>query len=162
MATPLLGPADLVSATSQAVVDRYFDDDGDGNADPSLVALLIDNTSSAIRTKLLKAFGEEQIVAYSAEPLFKMHGAFMALHLAAKRRPEWRDPQGNAPFRTDWTDAMKYFDDLSKGNTRIPQERDVGGHPILGGNQRAEPPDRATYVFAPDPNRRNYQGSGGY
>ena len=162
MADPFITPGDLVTATSQAVVDRYFDDDGDGLADPALVDTVIENTTSAILAKLLKGFSAEQITILSAEPLFKMHASFMALHLAAKRRYEWRDPQGNAPFRTDWADAMKYFDDLSKGNARSPQEATAGTHPIIGGHQIAEPPQRPTYVFAPDPNRGNYQGSGGY
>lgn len=154
--------ADLIAATSQAVVDRYFDDDGDGAADPDLVELTLVNVTSAIDAKLLRAFSAAQIAQFAAEPLFKMHAAYMALHLAAKRRTEWRDPQGNAPFRTDWVDAMKYFDDLSKGVARSPQEQHAGSHPILGGAQILPAAGQPSYVFAPDPNRGNPRGSGGF
>ncbi len=158
----LIIAADLVSATSQAVVDRYFDDDGDGMADPALLDLILANTTGAIYAKLLSGFSAQQVALFAQEPLFKMHGAFVALHLAAKRRTEWRDAQGNAPFRTDWNDAMKYFSDLSSGNTRSPQESIAGTHPVIGGNQVAPLPQQPTYIFAPDPNNKNYQGSGGY
>lgn len=162
MSDPFITAGDLVAATSQAAVDRYFDDDGDGLADTALVDRILANTTSAILAKLLKAFNAESITILAAEPLFKMHAAFMAMHLAAKRRIEWRDAQGMAPFRTDWSDAMKYFDDVSKGNARSPQEATAGTHPIIGGRQIVPQPDQATYVFAPDPNRGNYRGSGGY
>lgn len=155
-------PADLVAATSQAVVDRYFDDDGDGLADPSLVALLISNTCSAIATTMLEGWSEEQIAKLAVEPLFKMHAAFMALHLAAKRRTEWRNAAGEAPFRVDWADAQKYFKALASGNARSPKEAQAGTHPIIGGNLISPAPQQAAYVFAPDPNRGNRRGSGGY
>jgi phage gp36-like protein len=155
-------PADLVAATSQRVVDQYFDDDGDGVADTALVTSMCTMASSAIDAKLLRAFSKDQIVLFAAEPLFKMWGAFMAMHLAAKRRPEWRNASDEAPYRSDWDQAMKYFDDLSKGNVRAQAEATAGQHPILGGHQIANPPTLPTFVFAPDPNRGNPGGSGGY
>jgi hypothetical protein len=153
---------DLVAATSQAVIDRYFDDDGDGIADPGLVTQMILNASSAIDAVLLKGFSADAIVQLALEPLFKHHGAYATLHMAAKRRPEWRDAQGNAPYRTDWNDAMKYYADLAAGNARSQKESTAGTHPIIGGHQIANAPPLPTYVFAPDPNRGNPGGSGGY
>jgi hypothetical protein len=157
-----LAPSDLVAATSQAVVDRFFDDDGDGAADVALVARTIANVMSAIDTMLLKSWSPAAIVLLSAEPLFKMHAAFMVLHMGAKRRYEWRDAQGNAPFRTDWNDAQKYFDALSKGDTRAAREDVAGRAPAIGGNLIMPQGNAPSYVFTPDPNNRDYRGRGGY
>jgi hypothetical protein len=164
MSTQYIFAADLLSATSQAAVDRYFDDNGDGVADASVVTDMCVKASSAADTKLLKGFSAAAIVLLMQEDLNKMHLAYVALHFAAKRKPEWRDDQGNAPYFVDFNQAMKQFDDLSKGNTRAQQESAAGTHPAIGGNLIMNQPGgpQPTYVFAPDPNNKNPLGSGGY
>jgi hypothetical protein len=162
MSTQYIFAADLLSATSQAAIDRYFDDNGDGAADGSIVTDMCIKASGIADTKLLRGFTAAQIVLLMQEDLAKMHLAYIALHLAAKRKPEWRNDDGNAPYLVDFNQAMKHFDDLSKGNTRAQQESAAGTHPVIGGNLIMNRPPDPTYVFAPDPNNNNKIGSGGY
>jgi phage gp36-like protein len=150
---------DLRSAASQADIDRYYDDDGDGAADASVVADLNDKASSTFDAKLLQEWAPLQVVELMKEPLAKMHCAYTSLHLAAKRKREWRDAEGNAPYKVDYAEAMKYLDDLVKGAARSKKEDTAGRNPVIGGNLNSdyEPP---RFVFAGT--RDKPAGSGGF
>jgi hypothetical protein len=151
--------SDLLTAASQADIDRYFDDDGDGAADAARVADINAKASSVCDAKLLQTWTPAQVAELMKEPLAKMHCAYISLHLAAKRRDEWRNEDGNAPYFVDFNQAMKYLDDLVKGAARSQKETTGGINPVIGGtiNSDYDPP---TFVFAGT--RDKPAGSGGF
>lgn len=154
--------SDLLAVTSQACIDRYFDDDGNGSADPDLVAGACSNASNYAETKLIKGWPLPSIRQLLLDPIAKMHLAWVAFHFGARRKPEWRDEQGRAPFWQEFAQATKYFDDMSKGEDRNAHENTAGVHPAIGGHQITPGPQQSAYVFAPDPNRGVYRRPGGY
>jgi hypothetical protein len=161
--TALLTAADLLNVTSQAVIDRYGCDDGSGTASSTILNQAIANASSWVVGKSLRGWTMDQITTLMADELAKMQLAWVVLHFLARRRPEWRDDQGRAPFAQEYAEAAKYFDGLGKGLERSPQElHGAGAHPAIGGKVIMPQGQMATYVFAPDPNRGNPGGSGGY
>jgi hypothetical protein len=138
---------DLLTAASQADIDRYFDDDGDGAADSARVDDLNAKASSVCDAKLLQTWSPAAVVELMKEPLAKMHCAYISLHLAAKRRDEWRNPDGKAPYFVDYEQALKYFDDLVKGQARSLKEDKAGPNPGIGGELQSDY-DPPRFVFA--------------
>lgn len=153
---------DLLTVVKQSTIDRYFDDDGDGHADPDIVALQCLAASNWVETKLLKGWPLESIRELLKDPEAMRHLAWAVIHFGASRVTEWRDAEGRAPFWLEFSRGEKFFAELSKGEARSAHESTAGTHPIIGGRQIMPPSNMPTYVFAPDPNRGNPGGSGGY
>lgn len=49
------------------------------------------------------------------DPILLMHLAWVACQMAAERRPEFTDENGNGPFKAQYERAEKYFVNISKG-----------------------------------------------
>ena len=159
----LITSAELADNVGQANVDRYFDDVGAGVADPTLVGKALDTASGIAYSIALSSWTPDKIPALAADPLFKFHVAWCAMHVRARTKPEWRDANDNAPFLVEYKDATAYFKSLQQGDLRSQGEPQAGTPPTVGGTLNSdagpnrEPP---TFIFAATPTKP--LGSGGF
>jgi hypothetical protein len=148
---------DLESAAGVAEVARLFDDNGDGVVDPDLVAGPSEGASALLDTYLLEGWTQEAIRDLVADPLLRRHVAWVAIHFRAQSKPEWRDQNGIAPYRTEYKDALDHFDRLSKGRARSRKEATAGDNQMTRGQvSRGCPP----FVIAAS--RNDPRGPGGF
>jgi phage gp36-like protein len=139
-------------------VVRVFDEDGDGIADPHLVAEACEAASGHLDSFLLEGFGPEGVrKLLNDDPILVRHVAWVAMHFGAQGKAEWRDGNGNAMFRAEFVDATKHFDALAKGKARSKGEARAGENVMTRGRVNRGCPN---FVFASS--RNDPKGPGGF
>jgi len=154
--------SDLIGNIGAARVDQLFAADGSGTADPAQVEVVCEQASAFFDTCGLEGWGREQLLELAKDPLIRRNIAWVALYYGAQGKSEWRNADGVAQYRVEYQDAVKHFERLAKGALRSRAEAMAGKHPIIGGRQILPQGQMATYIFAPDPNRGNPGGAGGF
>lgn len=160
MSTAYIDAAYMATIVGQANVDRYFCDDGSGNASAALVNVAINQASAAFDSDVYGSYQDPPArVQLATDDVVKMNLAWCALHFGARRRPEWRDDQGRAPFHVEYAEARKHFKDLQQAKQRSQAEPTAGVNPLVGGNLNSDyaPP---TFIFAGTSTKP--AGSGGF
>lgn len=111
--------AQLEDAMSDPNLVACLDDDGSGSLSPTEEALATDPDSGAIARASSIADGYLALAGYSIPltgdaitPAMRHHVAFLAAHFCAKRRPEYRDQQGRAPYWSEAAEAREFFKEL--------------------------------------------------
>lgn len=95
---------------AQRLID-CTDDDRDGVADAAVVAAILAD-ATAVMEVALQAAGHE-IPVETVTPFMRLQGAWVGAHLAARRRPEWHDEKGNAPYHVEHDQALKELGKLA-------------------------------------------------
>src|SRR5882724_10763656 len=135
MSTAYIAAAYMATIDGQANVDRYFCDDGSGTASAPLVTAAINQASAAFDSDVYGSYADVPARATLAtDDVVKMNIAWCALHYGARRKPEWRDDQGRAPFYVEYGEARKHFKDLQQAKQRSQNEPTAGTNPLVGGN----------------------------
>jgi hypothetical protein len=158
MATPPdIDQAFLERSVGAATVARWFDDDGDGVADASIVADYLARATATARGKLSTSFPAALIDILKVDEQYQHQVAMIALGLACQRKPEWMNPDGSFPYERQMSMAKKELLDISKGVERLYYEKDAP-NPTVNGSSRPGPP--LTPTFAATKNRPG--GPGGF
>lgn len=163
--------ADLYSRVDPNKVLAYFDDDNNGViADgDSQVDAVLSAAEAEMYARLMRAYPGDPADAGGAmqslvneDPALKGHVIFVALQLAAERRPEFTNAEGVGPYQTQWNRAITYFETLSKGLQRSRGERTAGVGANSGGNLQPRPPATTERQFIFAPSKSSPNGHGGF
>ena len=84
------------------------DDTTEGTADADVVADVIARASGILDGYLQTAGYTVPRTGAGITVALRHHTSGVAAHLAARRRPEYRDAQGQAPYRQDYADALAW------------------------------------------------------
>lgn len=87
------------------------DDDGDGVADAQVVAGILADATAVMEVALQTA--GHTIPVEVVTPFMRLQGAWIGAHLAARRRPEWHDDKGNAPYHVEHDQALEELGKLA-------------------------------------------------
>lgn len=112
------------------------DDDSSGSPDADVVADVLDRASGILDGYLQTAGYSVPLSGASVTAALRHWTCAVAAHLVAKRRPEYRDAQGVAPYRSDWNDAMAWAQKVADGKIQLEGTDTVGG----GGPSEADTP----------------------
>lgn len=111
--------AQLEGTMSDPNLVACLDDDGSGSLSPTEEALATDPDYGVIARASSVADGYLVLAGYAVPltgdaitPAMRHHVAFLAAHYAAKRRPEYRDQQGRAPYWAEAAAAIEFFKEL--------------------------------------------------
>lgn len=103
-----------------------LDDDGDGSLDAGEEALATDTDTGVIYRAGAVADGYLAAGGYSIPlgasqitPALRHHVGMVAAHLAAQRRPQFRDQQGRAPYWQEQTEARAFFEAVRDGKVSL-------------------------------------------
>ena len=80
------------------------DDDHDGVADTAIVQGILDDATAVMEVALQTA--GHAIPVEVVTPFMRLQGAWIGAHLAARRRAEWHDEKGNAPYHVEHDAAL--------------------------------------------------------
>jgi hypothetical protein len=153
-----VAPVDVERRIGAVNFARLCDDDGDGVADPAIVAEVLEEASRIAEGILLRAFSLSTIAKLAASDI-ALRGAIcdVAIGLAGRRRPELLGPTGN-PYTEMRKDGERVLFNMTKAEQRIAAEEQHGVNGTIGGGISVGLP--AKHVFAPS--RTNPRGSGGF
>lgn len=144
--------ADLALYMAAPSLAACADDDESGTADPSVVTDVLDRASGILDGYLQTAGYAVPLTGTSVTTALRHWTCAVAAHLVAKRRPEFRDASGVAPYRSDWDDALAWARLVADGKLQLegtdtvggsgPAESDSGGGMVLHAyrGQRPSPP----------------------
>ena len=154
----LVEQADVERRIGRQSFARLCDDDGDGVADPAVVADLLEEATHVAEGILLRAFSRATIAKLAATDV-ALRGAIcdLAIGLAGRRRPELLGPNGN-PYTEMRKEGERVLAMMCKAEQRIAAEENVGANATIGGATTRPVPPR--HVFATS--RTNPRGSGGF
>lgn len=104
------------------------DDDSSGAADAAVVADVLERASGILDGYLQTAGYTVPVTGTAVTAALRHWTCAVAAHLVAKRRPEFRDGQGVAPYRSDWLDAMAWAQKVADGKLQLEGTDTVGGN----------------------------------
>ena len=160
MSSDYIDPNELADLVGQANVDRYFADDASASASTPLMNSAIRQASAIFDSDVMGSFPDPVARQKLAEDdVIRMHISWCAIHFGARRKPEWRDDQGRAPFWNEFAEARKHFKDLQQAKQRSQQEPQAGTNPLVGGKLNADY-DPPRFIFAGTSTKP--AGSGGF
>lgn len=101
----LIVRADIELAMGVQRLIDCTDDDHDGHADTPVIDRILADASAVAEVELQA--GGFLLPLSTVTPYVRAQVAWIAAHLAARRRPEWHDDQGRAPFWQEHEQARK-------------------------------------------------------
>lgn len=128
--------AQLALYMSEPPLTACADDDESGASDGAVVTDVLDRASGILDGFLQTAGYSVPLTGPAVTAALRHWTCAVAAHLVAKRRPEFRDAQGNAPYRSDWLDAMAWAQKVADGKLQLEGTDSVGG----GGPSEADTP----------------------
>lgn len=108
-----LTSAQLAALMYDARLVDCTDDDGDDAADPAIVSDVIERASGVMDGYFQAAGLDVPLTGDAITAAVRHHTGFVAAHYAAQRRPQFRDAQGNAPYRAEYLDAIAWAKDVA-------------------------------------------------
>jgi len=126
---------------------QFFDDDGDGVADASIVAEVLADADADVRAHLKgKGYTDDDLDQLVADQTLRRTAAAIAMGYAGERRSEWLNDQGQGRFHQVRERAIQRLKAMQKADLRIPSEAAVGvkNKRVGAGIDAADPP----FVFA--------------
>lgn len=151
MTTPDIDQAFFEEAIGAATVARYFDDDGSGAADATLVERFLQIGTRSVRDELAMAFSEATLDLVRANEHYKYTIALVAISRRAMTRPEWLLPDNSWPYESQRKDAEKKLNAIAKGLQRLSTEATAGKNPMLKSRGPLSVNADAAPIFAPSP-----------
>jgi hypothetical protein len=152
---------DLEDTVGASNVSTYFDDDSDGVAETPLVERFLERATAYAEGILGHAWSAAPagpLDTLDEDPRFIDALCWIALALAAKRRPQWMLPDGSFPFAGEMKRVTGDLKTIAAGLDHFAAEQDTTRNPQTTGSAgRALPPSP---VFATS--RSNPSGSGGF
>jgi phage gp36-like protein len=113
--------AELETLMYSARLVDCADDDGNGTSDAAVVTDILARASAFLDDAAVAAGYTLPLSATGLTPLVREHIGWIAAHLAARRRPQYRDAQGHAPYYQEHLAALAWLKDVRAGT--------VGLHP---------------------------------
>lgn len=165
MAARYLAQSDLEAVVGAQRILQLFDDDNSGvlsAAELVNVVLVLEQAEAQVDSVMMLAYSNDLITDLAnADAVFKYHASWIALEFSAERRGEFGGEKGEGPYSTQFTRAMQFFKQLSKGRKRSKGESAAGVGANVGGNLNPTlPADANRFTFAPDDD--NPTGHGGF
>jgi phage gp36-like protein len=108
-----LSSAQLAALMYSARLVDCTDDDGNGVADPAIVADVIERASGVMDGYFQASGLAVPLTGTAITAAVRHHVGFVAAHFAAQRKPEYRDAQGFAPYRQEYVDALAWGDKIA-------------------------------------------------
>ncbi len=102
------------------------DDTTEGTADADVVADVIARAAGLMDGYLQTAGYTVPRTGAGITAALRHHTSGVAAHLAARRRPEYRDAQGQAPYRQDYTDALAWGQKVADRKIRLEGDEPEG------------------------------------
>lgn len=102
------------------------DDTTEGTADADVVADVIARASGILDGYLQTAGYTVPRTGAGITVALRHHTSGVAAHLAARRRPEYRDAQGQAPYRQDYADALAWGQKVADRKIRLEGDEPEG------------------------------------
>jgi hypothetical protein len=151
--------SDLEDVAGAAEVARLFCSDGSGVADPHLIASACQRASALFDSYVAQGWTDPAArrKLINDDPFLVDRISWVAMHLRAQAKTEWRDANGVAPFHTEYSDACGHFDRLAKGKARSKGEERAGSSVMSRGRVNRPTP---AFVFAAS--REDPKGPGGF
>lgn len=151
---PYITRDDLVQRFTARRVDQLFDDDGSGRADGDPLVTIIAEASARAHAILAPVYTGAEISALSGDPAFRGAVAEIAMALAGRRRAEFQNDQGDAPYTTLLESAGETLRAVANATLKL---EGGGGNARVGGGTNRRP---RSFVFATS--RDDPRGPGGY
>lgn len=145
MTEPSISQLDLERTVGASTVARFFDDDGDGAADASTLDEFLRRATARARGMLMGLFTEATYEQIEADERFVDAVCWIALGLAAQRRPEWMLPDGSFPYSKQRKEAETELAAIARGADKFAAQLEPGG----GGNEAGAGPSRAAETYGP-------------
>ncbi len=153
---PYITRDDLVQRFTARRVDQLFDDDGSGRADGDPLVTIIAEASARAHAILAPVYTGAEIAALSNDPAFRGAVSEIAMALAGRRRAEFQNDQGEAPYTTLLESARETLQAVAQATLRLGADSASGNARVGGGTNRRRP----SFVFAAS--RDDPRGPGGY
>jgi len=124
-----------------SVTAALFDDDGDGVPDPTVVTVIADEATAAVKARLLlKGFTGAQLDLLADDPIIRGYATDIALGIAGRRRPEFIDREGRGRYDAVERNAKAELDLHARSLLRFPDESVAGAQTSPRGQFRAPVP----------------------
>jgi hypothetical protein len=149
MTTPDIDQAFFEEAIGAATVARYFDDDGSGAADATLVERFLKIATRSVRDDLAMSFSESTLDQIRANEHYQYTIALVAISRRAMTRQEWMLPDGTWPYESQRKDAEKRLDNAAKGIQRLSSEATTNANPMMRTRGPLTVNAEAVPIFAP-------------
>ncbi len=153
---PYITRDDLVQRFTARRVDQLFDDDGSGRADGDPLVTIIAEASARAHSILAPVYTGPEITALSGDPAFRGAVCEIAMALAGRRRAEFQNDQGEAPYAKLLDSAAQTLQAVAKASLRLAEDRGSANARVGGGTHSP----RRRFVFATS--REDPRGPGGY
>lgn len=135
---------DLYARIGARRVNGYFDDSHNGEVGDEDETNAVNDVLSAAEGMFFsygmrnwtgnpRDVGSAMIKLIDNDPILKMHLSWVGCQMAAERRPEFTDENGNGPFKAQYERAEKYFVNISKGLQTSLGSIDAGDGANTGG-----------------------------
>lgn len=151
------------AAGGRANLDRLFDYNGDGRADPIPLALAMRGAEDHALSYLLGNWSEDEVsVIGRTDYTFRQHVAFVALEIASEQKTAFAGQDGKGRFWAQYERANEYFDRMKKNKAKTTASTKGAGAGAQSGGEispRLEPATAPRFTFVPD---RNNRSRGGY
>lgn len=162
---------DLFNRVGQETIEGYFDDSHNGvlTDESTIVDEVLSAAEGALYARMLRAYPGDPSDAAGAmqalvqnDPSVKVHCSWVAVQMAAERRPAFTDNDGNGPYKVQYDRAIEHFELLSKGTLRSQGETEAGQGANTGGKLQPKPPGASYSQFVFAPGRDAPSGHGGF
>lgn len=170
MPSDFLTIGDLYSRVGQTRIDSYFDDSYNGSLteENDQVVEVLRTAEGLAYSRLMRAWpgnpadiGSGVRVLIENDTMLKVMISWIAVELAAERKTEFVDAQGNGPYKAMYDRALGYLDNLAKGLVSSPGQAVAGQNQQSGGYVTPEYAGvGTTFVFAASRDRPG--GPGGF
>lgn len=122
MASEYVTESELEARMSTPRLVDCTDDDKDGVPDPAIVTVVIQDASSIMDGFFMNAGYPVPLEGGLVTPAVKHHTGFLAAHYAAKRRPQYRNAQGEAPYWKERDEAFAWGKLVADGKIKLSVE----------------------------------------
>jgi hypothetical protein len=156
---------DLYNLVGSSRVQQLFDDTLIGSVGVTNEALqaVLRAAEGEAYSRMLRGWSREMIEALAGVDIaFRNHVAWVALEFASERRPAFASDDGKGQFWAQYERAIKFFENLSKGQLRSIGESVAGAGSNTGGRLRPTSTAKQVDSFIFAPSQRNPTGSGGF
>lgn len=118
---------------SEPSLAQCCDDTTEGAADADVVADVLARASAVMDGYLQSGGYSVPRAGAGVTAALRHYTEGVAAHLAARRRPEFRDGNGVAPYRQDYDDALAWAQKVADGKVRLEGDEPEGadGGPAL-------------------------------
>lgn len=102
---------------SPSLVD-CCDDTGGGTPTSAAVTAVIEDASAMVDDYAIRAGHTLPLASTTVTAGLKLRTAWLAMHLAARRRPQFRDARGTFPYDEEYKEAQAWLNDWADNKAK--------------------------------------------